>query len=87
LTFHHRTTATFWDCYAQLSRDLRDRADKQFDLLIENPKHPSLQLKPVGAFWSARVTGACRALAFRETDVFTWFWIGSHDDYERLLQS
>ena len=48
--------------------------------------HPSIHLKPLGEFWSARVTDACRALAVREGNVFTWFWIGSHDEYEQLLR-
>jgi hypothetical protein len=60
--------------------------DKQFALLMENPRHPSLQLKPVGEFWSARVTDNYRVLAFREETVFTWFWIGSHDEYVKILK-
>jgi hypothetical protein len=54
--------------------------------LTDNPKHPSLQLKPVGALWSARVTDNYRALAIREENVFTWFWIGLHDEYVRILK-
>jgi hypothetical protein len=27
-----------------------------------------------------------RALALRETDHVCWFWIGSHADYDELLQ-
>ena len=45
-----------------------------------------MQLKPVGVFWSVRVTGEFRALAIREENVFTWFWIGKHDEYIRLLK-
>lgn len=86
MIFSHRTTASFWDCYNQLPEDLRNRADKQFELLCEAPNHPSIQLKPVGGFWSARVTDAYRVLALREENVFTWFWIGTHDEYERLLK-
>ena len=86
MIFDHRTTASFWDCYNRFPDSLRDRADKQFDLLSENPNHPSVQLKPAGGMWSARVTDSYRALALREGDVFTWFWIGPHDEYERLLK-
>ena len=86
MTFRSRTLAAFWDRYNTLPHDLQDRAYKQFRLFAKNPLHPSIQLKPVGAFWSARVTDSCRALAFREGNVFTWFWIGTHDDYERLLR-
>ena len=85
MSFDHRTTAYFWECYSQLTETLRDRADKQFGLLREDPAHPSLKLKPVGVLWSARVTDSCRALAIREGNVFTWFWVGQHDEYERLL--
>lgn len=85
MIFEHRTTTSFWDCYARLPESLQDRADKQFDLLDENSSHPSVQLKPVGEFWSARVTNGCRALALRRGIVFTWFWIGQHDEYDRLV--
>lgn len=86
MIFEHRTTASFWDLYNGLSDSLRERADKQFALLSDKPEHPSLQLKSVGELWSARVTDAYRVLALREGNVFTWFWIGPHDEYERLLK-
>jgi hypothetical protein len=85
VVFEHKALAEFWKRYGALSQEAQRQADKQFALLFENPMHPSLHLKPVGEFWSARVTDACRALAVREGNVFTWFWIGSHDEYERLL--
>jgi len=86
LIFQSKALPEFWDCYNGLPDDVRQRADKQFALLTENPRHPSVQLKPIGEFWSARVTDAYRALAIREADVFTWFWIGPHDEYERILK-
>jgi hypothetical protein len=86
VTFESKALPEFWDHYHDLPDDIQRRADKQFALLIENPRHPSLQLKPVGEFWSARVTDAYRALAVREVNVLTWFWIGPHDEYERILK-
>ncbi|HJZ95608.1 MAG TPA: hypothetical protein VKE70_03830 [Candidatus Solibacter sp.] len=65
--------------------DIQRIADKQFELFQHDPSHPSLHLKIVGEMWSARVTDAYRVLAIREGNVFYWFWIGSHDDYERLI--
>jgi len=44
-----------------------------------------LHLKPVGQVWSARVNKAHRVLGYREGKVLYWFWIGSHEDYERIL--
>jgi hypothetical protein len=60
-------------------------ADKNFELLKENPKHPSLHFKKVGQFWSARVGLAYRALGVEVNDDILWFWIGNHDEYDKLL--
>jgi len=87
VTFRSRTLPEFWQQYAALPSGIQQRAFKQYTLFAANPRHPSLQLKPVGEFWSVRVTEAYRALAVREGDTFTWFWIGSHDDYERIIDA
>lgn len=60
-------------------------ANHAFAHLKQDPRHPSLQFKKVGRFWSARVGGHYRALAVEATDGLVWFWIGSHADYDRLL--
>lgn len=86
MSFVHKTLPSFWECYRGLPEDVRRRADKQYELLATNPAHRSVQLKPVGGFWSARVTDAYRALSLREENTLTWFWIGTHDEYERLLR-
>lgn len=64
---------------------MRALADKNFDLLKENPRHPSLHFKRVGDVWSVRVGIDYRALALPSADGFDWFWIGSHADYDRLI--
>lgn len=83
---HHATDA-FWTCYEALPSHIRRQADKNFALLKANPEHPSLQLKPVGRFWSARIGLSWRALAAKDegTGTLVWFWIGSHADYDRLV--
>jgi hypothetical protein len=43
-----------------------------------------LRFKPVGPFWSVRISRAYRALAIRHGDVLTWFWIGTHAGYDKL---
>jgi hypothetical protein len=40
-----------------------------------------------GRFWSARVGGGYRALAMIQGDEAEWFWIGPHDEYDRLLNT
>ena len=54
-------------------------------LLKGNPRHPSLQFKKLGKFWSARVGLSHRALAIEDGEGFIWVWIGPHDEYERLI--
>jgi hypothetical protein len=67
--------------------EVRRTADRQFALLSLNPRHPSLHFKPIPGGWSARVTLNVRALARRRSDgTFVWFWIGSHDDYDKLIK-
>ena len=83
----HRATARFWRSYRALPERVRMRADRAFALLRENPQHPSLHLKKVGVFWSARVDDAHRAIAVPDGDDFIWVWVGSHDEYNRLIGS
>jgi hypothetical protein len=78
----------FWRCYRQLSKDIRNLADKNHLLLLADPKHPSLQLKKVGAtkkLWAARIGMHYRALGFDKPEGIVWFWIGSHADYDKIL--
>ena len=81
----HFATERFWRLYAELPHPIQRLADKNFDLLKENPRHPSLHFKKVGQLWSARVGAHYRALATEEGDDFVWFWIGNHDEYDRLI--
>lgn len=82
----HRTSERFWERYRALPEDVRSLADRSFQILKENPRHPSLRFKKVGNFWSARVGLAHRALAVEDGADFIWVWIGSHADYERLTR-
>jgi hypothetical protein len=45
-----------------------------------------LHFKPVGRYWSARVGKGWRAVALPSAAGFDWFWIGSHDEYSRLIK-
>jgi len=82
----HRATDRFWQRYDRLPREVRKLADKSFGLLKSNPGHPSLQFKKVGGLWSARVGLAHRALAVEDGSDYLWVWIGSHDEYERIIR-
>jgi hypothetical protein len=83
---NHFATPDFWYCYRQLPEEIRELADKNFALLLQNPQHPSLRFKKIGSFWSARVGLHYRALARERAEGLVWFWIGGHGEYERLLK-
>ena len=82
----HRTTEQFWQRYQDLPKDVRALADKSFQLLKDNSRHPSLQLKKVGNYWSARVGLAHRVLAVEDGNDRIWVWISSHDEYEKMIK-
>lgn len=82
---NHFATPAFWAAYRTLPSEIQSIADKNFALLKENPRHPSLRLKKVGAFWSARVGRGYRAVARDRAEGLVWFWIGPHDQYDRLI--
>ncbi|MGY3445955.1 MULTISPECIES: ParE family toxin-like protein [unclassified Bradyrhizobium] len=76
----HAASPKFWAAYQQLPVHIRELADANFALLKRNPRHPSLQFKKVGRFWSVRVGMRYRALAVETGEGYLWFWIGSHAD-------
>jgi len=82
---NHFATPDFWYCYRQLPDEIRELADKAFALLRADGSHPSLRFKKVGNFWSARISLRYRALARERPEGLVWFWIGPHDEYERLI--
>jgi hypothetical protein len=80
-----KAVASFWDGYRRLPTAIQARARKQYGLWAAYPHHPSLRFKKVGDYWSARVTGAYRAVGIRDGDTIVWFFIGTHAEYDRLL--
>jgi hypothetical protein len=84
---NHHTTADFWDCYGHLPEAVQHLADANYDLLRADPWHPSLHFKRVGRLWSVRVGISYRAPAVASDDGPVWFWIGSHAEYDRIIQS
>jgi hypothetical protein len=85
-----RATPRFWAAYRELPPEVQDLARKAYRLFLENPAHPSLHFKKVhdrDPVYSARVSLGYRAVGLLEDEDITWFWIGSHAQYDRLLKS
>lgn len=80
-----RAVASFWDGYAGLPHEIQKAARKQYALWLRDPRHPSVQFKKVGEYWSARVTGSYRAVGVLDGETVVWFFIGTHAEYARIL--
>ena len=83
----NHASRAFWESYAKLPASVRVLADKRFELFEQDPRHPSLQFKKVGRYWSARISQGYRAVSTDVDDGILWIWIGSHRDYERFIRS
>lgn len=81
----HHAAPSFWRCYEALPAVVRALADKQFELLKADERHPSLHFKRIGRFHSVRVGAHYRALAVDVPDGILWWWIGTHAEYDRLV--
>ena len=80
------TNRRFWESYRRLPESVRRSARRTYRLWLRNPRLPSLHFKKVGRVWSIRIgeTGY-RALAEVQGETAYWFWIGPHDEYERII--
>jgi len=83
----HRATNRFWRCFEELPESVQRIAKGNFQLLKINPQHPSLHFKRIGKFWSVRIGINYRALAVKDGEDYIWVWIGSHDEYERMIRN
>jgi hypothetical protein len=82
------TLPSFWDAYFSLDANTRNSAKKAYQIWRGNPFYPSLHFKCINNvenIWSVRITRNYRAVGILERDTVTWFWVGSHDDYERFF--
>lgn len=81
-------TEEFRECFQKLPERIRKTARKNYEIWKRDPAHPSLEFKRVHTrrpIYSVRVGLGWRALGTRTGDVILWFWIGSHNAYEKLL--
>jgi hypothetical protein len=84
---NHHASPDFWTCFSALPQPIQELARKNFELLKRDPTHPSLHFKKVGDFVSARVGISYRVLGVKVPDGILWFWIGTHAEYDRIIES
>lgn len=84
-----RITEQFYQLFSQLPADAQRQTRTAYRLFLANPRHGSLQFKRVSArdpsIYSARIGIHYRALGILDGDTVTWFWVGSHEEYDKLV--
>jgi hypothetical protein len=74
--------------FAALPHRVQRQARDAYRLFSENPSHPGLHFKrvhPDPPTYSIRVGISYRAVGVMAGDVVTWFWIGTHAEYDKLI--
>jgi len=77
-----QTTKPFDGDYDSLPKGIKERANKQFTLLLENPRHPSLRLKKIKGhptIWEGRITESYLFTFQISGETYLLRRIGPHD--------
>lgn len=79
----HYFTPHFQRSYQKLSKEIQKAFEKQFLLLLQNNKHPSLRIKKYDEsrnLWQGRVTRNCRFYFETRKNIYIFHEIRSHTD-------
>ena len=83
------TTLAFRELLAELPVRVQRHAKQAYRLFQENHSHPGLQFKqvlPNPPTYSVRVGLHHRAIGALREGAIVWYWIGSHADYDKMLE-
>ena len=80
-----KTHRRFWNYFEALPVPVQKLAREKYALWKRDPYHSSLRFEE-------RRHGICvvrigihhRALGLRDGDIVAWFWIGTHEEYNRF---
>jgi len=81
-------TDDFREGFRKLPQRIQQQARKNYKLWKQNPHHRSLEFKKVHhsrPIYSVRVSIGWRAVGIKRGDEVSWFWIGSHAQYDLLI--
>ena len=79
----------FFESYRRLPPGMKAKAKESYRLFKADPRNVHFKvikrLSEGAPLCSARITRNYRVLGVLEADTVIWFWVGSHDDYVRLI--
>ena len=81
-------TNDFIKLFSYLPNNIKELARKSYKLWKTDPYHPSLHFKQIHSseqIWSVRIGLKWRVLGLLSENSIYWFWIGSHNDYDKLI--
>ena len=85
--FRSRRTKQFKALFAKLPADVQRLATKNYELWQRDPSHTSLEFKCIDPrqppTYSVRVGDHYRACGALSDDMIIWFWIGTHEAYNK----
>ncbi len=80
-----RTHARFWRHFDALPSTVQKLAREKYELWKRDPYHPSLRFEQRrNGICVVRIGNHYRALGLLEGEVVAWFWIGTHEEYNRF---
>jgi mRNA-degrading endonuclease RelE of RelBE toxin-antitoxin system len=85
-----KATRKFWKLYKDLPTNLRAQAKATYKQFQKDPYYPSLHFKQVHStkpIYSARISLDYRVIGVLQDNKVVWFWIGPHDEYEKLIKT
>ena len=84
-----RLTPRFQKAFEKLPKSVQAQAKTAYQLWRRNSAHPSLRFKPIPGIpnvYAVRISIGWRALGVVNGNEISWFWIGSHEEYNKLLK-
>lgn len=80
-----KTHRRFWKHFEALPPPVQNLAREKYALWKTHPHHRSLRFEERrNGICVVRIGERYRALGLREGDVVAWFWIGTHEEYNRF---
>ena len=80
-----RTHRRFWKCFEKLLAPVQKLTREKYALWNRDPYHASLHFEERrNGICVVRIGDHYRAVDLRERDVVAWFWIGTHEQYNRF---
>lgn len=78
----------FREAFRQLPDHIQRKAKETYRQFKQDPYHKSLKFKqihPSKPIYSVRVGLDYRAVGTKRDQHIIWFWVGSHEDYNKLI--